>query len=501
MADVRVQQPVKIVDPATDADAAGVIALADNVTNPTGLLGALTTGAFLMGWDTSTWDRVQIGGGTEAAALRTSEATDSNLTTAVELIDDAIFVDDTATHATGTTVGMGIMAVAVPTDTAIEANDIGMPAMSLDRRLHTDTDITASVTLTVTDDGNFNLAASDGIDIGDVDVTSILPGTGALNLGKIEDALHTTGDVGVMMLGVENEDQAALTAGDKDYTPIAVTAAGNVEVTIRAATLDVALGTDISDVFGAASLIEAGVLGEGVATSTDVLNVRNFNYVFNGSTFDFMREGGEAGSILVDMGANNDITGSVDIITSMVPGTAATHLGKAEDAAHSDLDTGVGMLAVRRDTASTMVTADNDYTFLTVDANGRLHVADPNAGAGSPSTPTIDYASATLAAGVASTTEFRTVDVGADTFRLAGVDISSSVAFKGQINIVDNDAVTIQAVVWGQAGGTVQWRAAHKDYHAKTWAGSAGFDGFEVLVTNNDTSESADFYVAMYYED
>jgi hypothetical protein len=71
------------------------------------------------------------------------------------------------------------------------------------------------------------------------------------------------------------------------------------------------LTTDFTTVLGTASLITSAVLGEGVTTGQDVLNVRNFNYIFNGSGFDFMREGGEAGSILVDMGANNDITGTV----------------------------------------------------------------------------------------------------------------------------------------------------------------------------------------------
>jgi hypothetical protein len=54
------------------------------------------------------------------------------------------------------------------------------------------------------------LSANSGVDIGDVDVTSIVPGTGATSLGKAEDAAHTTGDVGVMMLGVETTQPQAL---------------------------------------------------------------------------------------------------------------------------------------------------------------------------------------------------------------------------------------------------------------------------------------------------
>ena len=50
------------------------------------------------------------------------------------------------------------------------------------------------------------------------------------NIVHVEDTPHTTGDAGVMMLGVENQDQANLTAGDKDYTPIAVSREGNIIV-------------------------------------------------------------------------------------------------------------------------------------------------------------------------------------------------------------------------------------------------------------------------------
>lgn len=46
----------------------------------------------------------------------------------------------------------------------------------------------------------------------------------------------------------------------------------------------------------------------------------------------------------------------------------------AEDVAAQAADKGIALLAVRRDTASTMVNADNDYTNLIVDSSGRLHV-------------------------------------------------------------------------------------------------------------------------------
>lgn len=63
--------------------------------------------------------------------------------------------------------------------------------------------------------------------------TSITPGTAAANLGKAEDAGHTSGDVGVMMLGVRNEGHDDFSGTDKDYVPIATDATGDVYTRVR----------------------------------------------------------------------------------------------------------------------------------------------------------------------------------------------------------------------------------------------------------------------------
>lgn len=49
-------------------------------------------------------------------------------------------------------------------------------------------------------------------------ITSVVPGTGATNLGKAEDAVHASGDVGVMMLGVRTDTPASLAGATGDYT-------------------------------------------------------------------------------------------------------------------------------------------------------------------------------------------------------------------------------------------------------------------------------------------
>ena len=76
------------------------------------------------------------------------------------------------------------------------------------------------------------------------------------------------------------------------------------------------------------------------------------------------------GSLTVDNGGTFSVQ-----ITADVPGTGATNLGKAEDAAHTTGDTGVMGLGVRRDTPTTMVSADGDYHADTYDANGAKWVS------------------------------------------------------------------------------------------------------------------------------
>lgn len=56
------------------------------------------------------------------------------------------------------------------------------------------------------------------------------------------------------------------------------------------------------------------------------------------------------------------------------PGTGAASLGKAEDSPHGSGDTGVMFLAVRKDSATALANADNDYIPLTTDSSGRVHV-------------------------------------------------------------------------------------------------------------------------------
>ena len=64
-------------------------------------------------------------------------------------------------------------------------------------------------------------------------------------------------------------------------------------------------------------------------------------------------------------------------VTSMTPGTGASNLGKAEDAAHASGDVGIEMLGVRNDAMTALSGANGDYTPVATDQYGGLQIAQP----------------------------------------------------------------------------------------------------------------------------
>lgn len=70
-------------------------------------------------------------------------------------------------------------------------------------------------------------------------------------------------------------------------------------------------------------------------------------------------DGADGGTALI----GGDATNGLDVdVTRVIPGTAATALGKADDAAFAAGDTGVAGLSVRRDTPTALTPAAGDYS-------------------------------------------------------------------------------------------------------------------------------------------
>jgi hypothetical protein len=181
-------------------------ALADNTANPTTTI----VGAAGLVYDGSTWDR-QKGDSTDGTLVNLGANNDVTVTNAT--------ATNLKAEVTGATSGSG---------TATGAIRVELP-----------TNGTGVVGLNAGTNAIGKLAANSGVDIGDVDVTTvgtITPGTGATALGKAEDAVHATGDTGVAVWGVALADANALTlqaSATGDYSILSQDARGVLQVVAR----------------------------------------------------------------------------------------------------------------------------------------------------------------------------------------------------------------------------------------------------------------------------
>lgn len=91
--------------------------------------------------------------------------------------------------------------------------------------------VSAAGRLSVDASGAAIQIAAGAANIGDVDVLSVVPGVTATSLGKAEDAGHTTGDTGVMVLAVRNDAGTVLSDTTLDYTPLSTDNTGALRVT------------------------------------------------------------------------------------------------------------------------------------------------------------------------------------------------------------------------------------------------------------------------------
>ena len=145
----------------------------------------------------------------------------------------------------------------------------------------------------------------------DVDVTRVIPGTTATALGKAEDAAHSSGDTGVMALGVRNDAGTVLAGATGDYIPFSMDSNGALRVTGGGGgteyTEDAAAAAD--PVGGVQILVRADTPGAVASTNGDNLAQRGTNYgaayvqvvTSSGAFVDSF--GGSGGTAMADDGA------------------------------------------------------------------------------------------------------------------------------------------------------------------------------------------------------
>ncbi len=193
------------------------------------------------------------------------------------------------------------------------------------------------------------------------------------NQSKVEDTPHVTGDTGAFMLAVRNDTASALAGTNGDYIPLTTDNAGRLYVNCNTHAVTQSGTWNIGTVTPGSAATNLGKAEDAVHASGDIgvmaLAVRADTAVsLAGASGDYI-------PLIVDStGRLHCNVSNALLIGDVVPGTAKGNLGKAEDAVHSDGDTGVMALVVRRDTLIASAGTTGDYSPMAVDALGALWV-------------------------------------------------------------------------------------------------------------------------------
>lgn len=243
---------------------------------------------------------------------------------AVELLDNAILVDDAAfTPGTSSVQMSGFQFDDTATD-SVDEGDAGAARMSANRNQYVMLGDGAG------NERRANVNATNQLETS----AAVTTGTGATDLGKAVDAVAGGTDTGVAMLAVRDDVLGGITPAAGDYSTFLLDANGALW------TRDSVLGAAL-----AGSELQVDVVGSLPAGTAAI------------------------GKLAANSGVD---IGDVGII-SAIPGTGATNLGKAEDAAHSSGDTGVMSLGVRNAILAALGGTDGDYVPFQMDDNGALY--------------------------------------------------------------------------------------------------------------------------------
>ena len=175
------------------------------------------------------------------------------------------------------------------------------------------------------------LVANSGVDIGDVDVTSVIPGVGATNLGKAIQSAQGATDVGVAALVVRNDTLADLSGADGDYSPLQVNATGALYTTVDSSALPTGAATSALQTAGNNLLTTidadtsslAGAVS-GTEMQVDVVaslpaGTNNIGDVDIASALPAGTNNIGAVDIASALPAGTNVIGSVNIVNSMTP--------------------------------------------------------------------------------------------------------------------------------------------------------------------------------------
>lgn len=387
--------------------------------------------AFNTGTRSATTQRVTIAtddsvpvtnaGLTELAAAINSSKVDVNIVSS-DVASGGTAAADDADFTAGTTLATPVMGVYESSPTTVTDGDLGTVGITSGRRLKTSATVDAALPA-----GNNN--------IGDVDVASVIPGTGGTNLGKAVDAVAGATDTGIVPLAIRDDVLTTITPVDGDYAPLRVDSTGRQWVTHDALD-DLGAGlveltafqggswsVSVSGVSTAANQSTQITAEQAIQTSVELIDdaIKTDDAAFTPATTKVMMAGfeyddtspdsvdeGDAGAARMsanrniytqirdaagnERGANVNASGQLAVtgpVTNagtfavQVDGSALTALQLIDDTVatlgtttYSEATTKANVIgAVRRDANTTLVDTTNEIAPLQVNATGELKVA------------------------------------------------------------------------------------------------------------------------------
>lgn len=303
--------------------------------------------------------------------------------TALQLIDDTVFTDDTSTHTTAVTKGLGIMAVANPTDAAVDANDIGMVAMTLARAMKND--ITTIAGTAPTTAGKLDVKGADGdvfvrqATAANLNMTEASAASALTSLQLLDDVVATLGTTtyteastkGNIIGAVRRDANTSLVDTTNEIAPLQLNATGELKVAqIQAlpagnnniGDVDIVSGT-ITTVSTVTNLSQQG--GVAISLNTGIRDTGTQRVTI--ATNDVVPVTDNSGSLTVDAPIGTPVNvqiGNATLAAGVIDETGAAAVdalaiggGTAHDAVDSGNPVKIGGVAVSGSATPTSVAA------------------------------------------------------------------------------------------------------------------------------------------------
>lgn len=306
-----------------------------------------------LGADGSATDAIGGAGAVSAAVIRTTLASDDPAVallttidgdtgaavTALQLIDDTVFVDDAAfTAATSKVIATG----GIVTADSVDSGDIGAFAMLANRQQK----------ITLYDSSGVELAVGGGTQYTEDAAAAANPVGNAIMLVR-EDGRAGS-------LTTADGDNVALRGNNKGEAYVIDTDANALLTTIDGDTGNIVTAVQIMDDWDESDRAKVNIIvGQaGIAAGAGAVGV----------TVPRVTLASDDPAVAL-LGTIDADTGAILTAVQLIDDTIF-----AEDVAAQAADKGIAVLAVRRDADTSLVGTDNDYANLQVDANGYLKV-------------------------------------------------------------------------------------------------------------------------------